>query len=79
MTPPVTRMIVRDKPSNRTPWGNYGTPGWYIGPSLNHYRCMQCYMPATFIVRIIDTLQYILKAFDLPKTSTEDYLQQSIG
>ena len=40
---------------------------------------MQCYMPATGILRIIDTLQYIMKAFHLPKTTTEDYLQQAIG
>ena len=40
---------------------------------------MQCYMLATGIVRITDTLQYILKAFSFPKTNTEDYLQQEIG
>ena len=38
---------------------------------------MQCYMPATGMVRIIDTLQYISKAFDFPKTITENYLQQA--
>ena len=36
-------------------------------------------MPATGIVRITDTLQYIPKAFVFPKTTTEDYLQQHIG
>ena len=40
---------------------------------------MQCYMPANGIIIITDTLQYILKAFDSPKTTTEDYLQQAIG
>ena len=40
---------------------------------------MQCYMSATGIVRITDTLQYIPKAFVFPKTTTEDYLQQAIG
>ena len=37
------------------------------------------YMPATGIVRITDTLQYILKSFAFPKTTTEDYLHQAIG
>ena len=36
-------------------------------------------MPATGIVRITDTLQCIPKAFAFPKTTTEDYLQKSIG
>ena len=57
MAPPITRVIVYDKPVNRTSWGRYGTPGWYIGPSLDHYIFMQCYMPATGIVRITYTLQ----------------------
>ena len=35
-------------------------------------------MPATDIVRITDTLQYISKSFALPKTTTEDYMQQEI-
>ena len=39
---------------------------------------MQCYMPATGIVRITDSLQYIPKEFSFPKTTTEYYLQQEI-
>ena len=79
MAPLGTRVIVHDKSGNRTSWGHHGTLGWYIGPSLDHYRFMKCYMPATDIVRITDTLQYIPKAFSFAKTTTEDYLQQVIG
>ena len=79
MAPPGTRVVVHGKPGNHTSWGHHGTPGWYIGPSFDHYICMQCYMPATGIFIIVDALQYILKAFYFPKTTTEDYLQQSIG
>ena len=74
MAPPVTCVIVHDKPVKLTVWVHHGTPGWYIGPSLDHYRSMQCYMPTIVIVRITDTLQYIPKAFAFPKTTTEDYL-----
>ena len=52
MAPPGTHVLVHDKAGNYTPWGHHGTPGWYIGPSLENYRCMQCYMPATGILRI---------------------------
>ena len=50
MEPPVTRVIFHDKPGNRTSWVHHGTKGWYSGPSLDHHRCMQCYMPSTCIV-----------------------------
>ena len=78
MAPPVTRVVVHYKPGNRTSWDHHDTKGWYIGISLDHYRCMQCYMPATGIVRITDTLLYTPKTFDYPKIATEDYLQQAI-
>ena len=79
MVTPVTCVIVHNKPGNITSWGHHGTPGWYIGPSLDHYKCMQCYMPETEILLITDTLQYIPKAFSSPNIITEYYLQQAIG
>ena len=79
MAPPRTCVIVHDKPGNRTSWSHRGTPGWYIGPSLDLYICMQFCMHATCIVRITDVLKYIPKSFTFPKTPKEDYFQQSIG
>ena len=79
MALPGTRVIVHNKPGNSTSWGHHVTPVRYIGPSPDHYICMQCHMPETVIVGINDTLQYIPKAFSFPNTTTEDYLQQGIG
>ena len=79
MAPPGTRVVVHEKPGNQTSWGHHSTPGWYLCTFFDHYMCMQCYMPETGIVIITDTLQYIPKSFVFPKTTTEDYLQQSIG
>ena len=61
MEPPGNRVTVHYKTDNQTSWGHHDTPGWYIGPYFDHYRCMQCYMPATGIVIITGTLQYIPK------------------
>ena len=79
MAPTGIHVIVHDKPGKRTSWSHHDTSGWYIGTSLDHYRCIKCYMPVTGILRIIDTLQYTPKAFVFPKTTTEYYLQQTIG
>ena len=56
MTPPGTRVIVNYKTGNQTLRGHHGTPGWYIGMYLDHYKRMQCYMPVTGIVRITDKI-----------------------
>ena len=57
MVPPGTRVIVSDKHGNHISWRYPGTQGWYISPSLDHYRYMQCYTPTTGIVRITYILQ----------------------
>ena len=79
MAPLQTRMILHDKPGKFTSWVHCGTPGWCIGPSLDHYRCMQCYISATGIVIITDILKYIPKSFAIPKTTKQYYLQPAIG
>ena len=79
MAPPGTRVIVHNKPGNCTSWAHNFTRGWYISPSLENYRFIQCYMSATGMVIITDTLQYIQKEFSIPNTTTEYYLQQTIG
>ena len=61
MAPPGTCVIFCNKPANCTFWGHHGMKGWYISPSLEPYICMQCYIPATGIVRITDTLHYTPK------------------
>jgi hypothetical protein len=39
MAPPRTRIIAHETPSRRRTWAPHGQDGWYIGPSLEHYRC----------------------------------------
>ena len=78
MAPPGTRVVVHDKPVQRASWAHHGTPAWYIGPSLDHYRTMKCYMPATGSVRYTDTLKFIPATFKSLKTTAEDYLRQSV-
>ena len=79
MLSPGTCVIVHGKPVNRKSLLYHVTQGWYIGPSLDHYIFIYCYMPLTGIVRITDTLQYIPNTFAFQKTTTEYYLQQAIG
>ena len=46
---------------------------------MEHYRSVQCFMPATSSVRNVDTLNFFPSATPLPKMETEYYLQQSVG
>ena len=79
MAPPGTRVVVQGKPDQRASWENHGTTAWYIGPYLEHYSTMKCYMPDTGFVHYTYTLQLIPATFKLTETTTEDYLRQSVG
>ena len=61
MAPPGTKVIIHEKSNNRKSWAGHGTEAWYIGPSLEHYRCFKCYVPATFSERNADTVQFPLQ------------------
>ena len=77
LAPPGTKVVLHEKPSNRASWAYHGTDGWYIGPSLEHYRCVKIYVPETGAVRNADTVKFFPSTIPLPQTSTEDYLKQA--
>ena len=56
IAPHGTHVVIHDKTDNNMSWGHHIKPVRYIGPSPDHYRYMHCYMPATGIVCIYDTL-----------------------
>ena len=41
---PVTQVIINKKPTVRGTWASHGVKGWYLGPSMDHYRCHRVYV-----------------------------------
>ena len=39
MAPPGTKVLILELATKRGSYDPHGTEGWYIGPSLHHYRC----------------------------------------
>ena len=39
IAPPGMPVIIHIKPDNRGSWDPHGEPGFYLGPSFEHYRC----------------------------------------
>ena len=77
LAPAGTRVILHEKPKQRNSWDYHGVEGWYIGPSLDHYCCVRCYLPSTGGVRDADTVQFFPNKIKFPKVTTEDMLVQS--
>ena len=47
---------------------------WYIGPSLDHYRCVKCYIPRTGSIIDVDTVDWFPHHISFPTVTKEDQL-----
>jgi hypothetical protein len=77
MAPPGTRIIAHETPGRRRTWAPHGQDGWYIGPSLEHYRCYTVYITKTRSNRIVETVEFFPQTFILPFPSSQDLATQA--
>jgi hypothetical protein len=56
MAPPGTRIIAHETPNGRGAWAPHRQDGWYIGPTLEHYRCYTIYISKTRSERAVETV-----------------------
>ena len=77
IAPPGTKVLAHAKPDNRASWAPHGDEGWYVGPSMDHYRCVNCYFPKTRSQRDVDTVTFFPKVVNFPAVKAEDFLKQA--
>ena len=52
------QVAIQVKPEQRTSWAFHAMRGYYLGPSLKHYRCHRVFVSGSQSERISDTLQW---------------------
>jgi hypothetical protein len=77
LAPPGIRVVAHITPSQRANMAPHGVDGWYVGPSLNHYQCHQCYIPSTSQSWNVLTVDWFPHTVPFPKVDTDDYLRQT--
>lgn len=77
IAPPGTKIVAHVKPSVHGTWDLNGEKGWYIGPSLNHYRNVHCYFPKKRTTRHVDTVEFFPHSIPFPEVKLKDFLQQA--
>jgi len=70
--PPGTKVLIHERPSSRGTWAPHGTEGWYISPSMDHYRSYNIYIPSTKSMRVSDTLAWFPTQVVMPTASSSD-------
>ena len=72
-----TQIVAHTSADSRTPFGQHGKVGWYIGPSLEHYRCWKCYFQDTLHERDVLKVDFFPEKIPFPQFSCNDYLKQT--
>ena len=63
-------------PDKRALWDLNRELEWYAGLSLNHYRCIQYYIPRTRVIINSNTVEFFLYSILFPQVKLQDYLKQ---
>ena len=60
------------KPATRASFGMRAVSGWYIGSSLEHYRCHRCWITETKGIRTQNTVFFTHKHLTMPTITSAD-------
>ena len=72
MAPPGTQIFVHEKPTVRGTWEAHEVKGWYLRPSMEHYRCQRVYINKTIGERDSDCVDFFPHNTPLPYNSSSE-------
>jgi hypothetical protein len=73
--PPGMKILVHERPEERSSYAPHSITGWYLGPSLQHYRCHRVWIPSTASERVAVTVTWLPHHFKMPTPSSTDIIQ----
>jgi hypothetical protein len=75
---PGCKAVIYETPKSRTLWGSQGTDAWYVGPSLNHYRCNHYFVLEMHAYRISGPAKLFPQHCQVPYLMWNEHLQEVI-
>ena len=70
LDPTGTQVIAHEQPTLRGTWESNGLKGWYLGPSIEHYRCHRVYVTKKRGERDSDCVEFSSHNTPLPYISS---------
>ena len=78
LAPAGCKVIVHESPEARETFAPHGKIGFYIEPSMDHYRNYRIYVKETGGIRNAATVEFFPQRVQMPKTSSADRLAATI-
>jgi hypothetical protein len=79
IAPAGTAILIHDKPDSRGTWAAHGSPGFYLGPAVSHYRCYHVWASTTKSTRVSDTIAWFPEHVSIPTISDKDIFLAAIS
>jgi len=76
LAPPGCKAVIYESPAARGLWGSRGTDAWYLGPSLDHYRCNHYFVPETRAYHISGLAELFPQHCQVAFMSTNDHMKE---
>jgi hypothetical protein len=78
LVPPGCKAVMYESSKAHTLWGSLGTNTWYVGPSLNHYRCNHYFVQETWAYWISGSAKLFLQHCQVPFLLWNEHMQEVI-
>ena len=75
LAPLGCKAIIYEDGDTRGSWASRGVDGWYLGPSLDHYRCDMYYVHETRVYRISGTTKLFPQHCQLPDMTAHQHFR----
>ena len=72
LAPPVTKVIIHEKTGKQKLWDPHGVEGWYLVPTMEHYRFHILYVNKTRSEHIADTVEFPPEHNKIPGLSNQE-------
>jgi hypothetical protein len=73
------KAIIYEAPELHGLWASHGTDVWYVGPSLNHYRCNHFFVPETRAYWMSGSAELFPQHCQVPYLMWNEHLQEVIN
>ena len=77
LVPPGIKTVIHNRPASRPSWGLHRDDAFFIGPALQHYRCVKYYILKMRSTCISDTIAFFPTTVPAPSTTLNEHLRQA--
>jgi hypothetical protein len=78
LAPPGCKAMIYKAPELCCSWASHGTDAWYVGLSMDHYRCNHFFVPEMWACPVSGSVELLPQNCQVPFLMWNEHLQKVI-